>query len=92
MKAMMIGLFFFVQGLSAAAASLILFLFSQEDISERITVKTSTQSCGFWYYLIFFVVGVVTFVCYVLTSLWYKNRQRGDLESVVFYRNMLHIQ
>ncbi len=84
----MIGLFFFIQGLSAMAASLVLFIFSKEDVGEKLSVKTSTQSCGFWYYLIFFIVAMVTFSCYAAVSKWYKNRQRGDLEeSVAFYRD-----
>ena len=83
----MIGLFFFIQGLSATLAGMILFIFSEEDAMERVDVKHSGESCGFWYYLIFFVIAVVTFVLYIGVSKWYKNRKRGDLEeSEAYYR------
>lgn len=90
MKGMMIGLFFFVQGLSATLASVVLFIFSEEEISEKLNVNSSTQSCGFWYYLVFFIVAMVTLIGYIATSKWYKNRERGDLEeSVAFYRDTM---
>ena len=83
----MVGLFFFVHGLTASVAAVVLLVLSQEDIAEHLNVKHSGESCGFWYYLIFFVIAAVTFVLYIGVSKWYKNRQRGDLEgSERYYR------
>ena len=79
----MIGLFFFVQGLSSSLAAIILFAFSKRQNVKDIR----GQSCGFWYYFIFLLIAVLTFVVYIVVSRWYKNRQRGELEeSEQFYR------
>ena len=86
MRGMMVGLLFWIKGIFSTLSSLILFIFSNPRWIQNLSMKTSTQSCGFWYYLIFFVLGLVTFVLYVVVSRRYQNRTRGDLEHHPYYR------
>ncbi len=83
----MIGLLYLVHGLSSIIAAAVLVPFRSNNLMGQLNVAHSGQSCGFWYYLIFLVVAIVTFAVYVAVSMWYKNRQRGELEeSEPFYR------
>ena len=87
MRGMMIGLFFFVLGFSSFLATAVLYIFSQKQWMGELDIKNSNESCGFWYYLIFLIVAVVTSFLYVCIARWYKNRERGELdESELFYR------
>ena len=67
--------FFFMEGLFSTLAAMLLFIFSVEDISPRLS---ASQSCAFWFYLILLGVAIVSFVFYVGVASWYKNRERGD--------------
>ena len=80
MRGMMVGLFFCVDGIFSTLSALILFGFSQGNWS------TASLSCGFWYYIVFVILGTITFVPYVVFSRKYKNRIRGETESERYYR------
>ncbi len=85
MRGFMIGLFYLVHGLSSVVAAVILVPFGKRSLMRQLIQLG--PSCGFWYYLIFLVIAVVTFAVYIVVSKWYKNRERGDLEeSEPFYR------
>ena len=77
----MIGLFFFTKGLFSSFAALLLFVFSDSGRVSHLSVFHSGESCTFWYYLILFLVAVVTFVLYLIVSWRYRKRERGDLEE-----------
>ena len=80
MRGMMIGVVFWISSIFSSISSLILFLFSYHFV-ERLP----HMSCGFWYYLLFLVFGIVTFTLYLIASRWYQNRRR-DTESGHYYR------
>ena len=79
MRGMMVGLFFFMWGMSSAVARTMMILFSQLG-----TVRAMT--CDFWYYLLYLLFALFGFLCYTLLARRYKNRQRGEHDSDVFYR------
>ena len=85
----MIGLFFFTQGLFSSFAALLLFVFSDSRRVSRLSMHHSGESCTFWYYLILFLVAMVTFVLYIIVSCKYRKRERGDVEDKErFYRDI----
>lgn len=87
MRGMMIGLFFFTQGLFGTVATLILFIFSNGDAVKPLNVQDSRESCGFWYYSVFLVVVVLAVSLFCVVGRRYKNRHRGELEETMpFYR------
>ena len=77
----MIGLFFFVWGVSASMATIILFNFDWHKVSKPI-------GCGFWYYTVFFLISLAFLIVFVKVARWYKNRQRGELDTPrdIYYR------
>lgn len=78
----MIGIYFFVWGLSSALSSLILLAFSKISKSSPPGV-----TCQMWYYLLLLVVAVGYFVLYIFVARWYQNRKRlTEQEEEVFYR------
>ena len=80
----MVGLFYWVDGVFSTFSALVLFGFYKSVDSN---FQSSHQSCGFWYYCVFFVVGVVTLIVYVCVAKRYKNRVRGELvEGERYYR------
>ena len=79
MRGMMIGLFFWVEGIFSTLSAIVLFGFSYSSSGTRL-------SCGFWYYLVFMVVGIATFIPYIVFSRKYKNRTRGEVDSERYYR------
>ena len=80
MRGMMIGLFFFVWGVASALAETLILMFSKiPHIGPPLT-------CDFWYYFMYVVYAVLAFVVYVVLACWYKNRQRGETDSDIFYR------
>ena len=81
----MVGLFYWIDGLSSTIAALVLFAFSYPEQTNKL-YQLSHQSCGFWYYCVFFVLGIVTFVLFVQVAKRYRNRTRGDLDSGRYYR------
>ena len=87
MRAMMVGLFFWVDGISSTVAALVLFAFSYgPKQTYKLYFQMSHQSCGFWYYCVLFVLGIVTFILYVFLAKCYRNRTRGDLDTERYYR------
>ena len=86
MRAMMVGLFFWVDGLSSGIAALVLFSFYYPKQMYQLYLQSSHHSCGFWYYSVFLVLGIVTFIMYVFLAKRYRNRTRGDLDSGRYYR------
>ncbi len=76
---MMIGLFFFMWGLSSAIAASSMFLFGYIR-------GTTSMTCDFWYYLFYLFVALFGFLCYLFLSRRYRNRQRGENDSDLFYR------
>jgi ABC-type amino acid transport system permease subunit len=84
MRGMMIGLFFWVDGIFSTLSAIVLFGFSIND--QNYSASGTHLSCGFWYYLVFVVVGIATFIPYVVFSRKYQNRTRGDVDSERYYR------
>ena len=78
----MVGLFFWMEGVFSTISAVILFGFSRETYHTGST----HLSCGFWYYIIFFIIGIITFVPYVVASKKYKNRTRGEVDGELYYR------
>ena len=79
MRAMMVGLFYLVDGISSTLAALVVFGFITAENSNQYTRDTK-MSCGFWYYSVFLVLGIVTLALYLLMATRYRNRTRGDLD------------
>ena len=86
MRAMMVGLFYWIDGLSSTVAALVLFAFSYPKQTHHLYLQSSHQSCGFWYYSVLLVLGIVTFTLYVFLAKRYQNRTRGDLDTERYYR------
>lgn len=78
MRGMMIGLFFFMWGIATVIANLIGVMFSN--------IRVSVLTCDIWYHMLLVVFAILSFVVFVLVSLWYKNRLRGDIEPDRYYR------
>ena len=82
----MVGLFYWVDGIFSTFAGLILLAFYKSVDSNSSFLQSSNPSCGFWYYFVFLVLGVVTLVLYMCVAKRYKNRIRGDLDNGQYYR------
>ncbi len=74
----MIGLFFFMQGISTVLANLVGVVFSN--------IRVTALTCDIWYYMLLVVLAIISFIVFVCVSLWYKNRLRGDIEPDRYYR------
>jgi hypothetical protein len=79
MRGMMVGLFFLVDGVFSSLSATILFGFSAY-------FKHTHLSCGFWYYFVFLVPGIATFILYLAVARYYRNRTRGDVNNDRYYR------
>ncbi len=78
MRGMMIGLFFFTWGIATVIANLIIVVFSN--------IHIVALTCDIWYYILLVILSVLFFVLFILVSVWYKNRRRGDIEPDLYYR------
>ena len=85
MRGMMIGLFFWVEGIFSTLSAIVLFGFLIKD-HRNYSPSGTRLSCGFWYYLVFMVVGIATFIPYIVFSRKYQNRTRGEVDSERYYR------
>lgn len=74
----MIGLFFFMWGIASAMAQVLIVVFGYH--------KGPPLTCDVWYYLFYTILAVLGCVAYGLVARGYRNRQRGEQESVRFYR------
>ena len=79
MRGMMIGLFFFAWGVASAVSQGLITAFG-------FATSVTPVTCDFWYYLLYLLVVLVGVVGYLVLARAYKNRQRGERESDVFYR------
>ena len=77
----MIGLVFFVRSLFSSLAAFLIFGFSQRDDITASMGSKSGEACGFWYYLVLTVLGVIGFAAYSIVAWCYKPRQRLGLED-----------
>ena len=81
MRGMMVGLFFFIWGIASTITEFLVALFERVDLDRTLT-------CGFWYYLIFLILAVIGLAMYVKVFRKYKNRQRGEIQSEKYYRQI----
>ncbi len=77
MKGLLIGLFFAIKGLYQVIADLLVFPFA--------VGHTFPISCGFFYYLMNILVGVVALLVYVCVAKRYKNRERDEPSNIHRY-------
>ena len=75
----MIGLFFFAWGMSTVVSQSLVFAFGDIVSITRLT-------CDFWYYLFYLCLALLGIVAYGFLVWKYRNRQRGEQESDLFYR------
>ena len=80
MRGMMIGLFFLAWGVATGTAQALIKIFSYTN------KPASLLTCDFWYYLSYQCLAVLGFVAYAVLLRNYKNRQRGEQDSDLFYR------
>jgi len=79
---MMIGLFFLTWGIATLISNFIVIFFS--------FVELSSLPCGIWYYILLVLCAVTTSITFVIASVWYKNRNRGDIKPDLYYRRFQH--
>ena len=80
MKGLLIGVFFAIRGIfQFLGALLFMFPFLGWKLSS------SFPSCGFIYYLINIVFGLVGVVAYTWTARGYRNRQRDEPDNIYRY-------
>ena len=80
MKGLLIGVFFAIRGIFQFLGAL-LFMFPFLDWK----LSSPFPSCGFIYYLINIVLGLVGVVAYTWTARGYRNRQRDEPDNIYRY-------
>ena len=80
MKGLLIGIFYAIKGVfQLLGALLFMFPFLGWKLSS------SFPSCGFAYYLINIIVGLIGIVAYTWTARRYRNRQRDEPDNIYRY-------
>ena len=80
MKGLLIGVFYAIRGVfQLLGALLFMFPFLGWKLSS------SFPSCGFAYYLINIIVGLIGIVAYTWTARRYRNRQRDEPDNIYRY-------
>ena len=77
MKGLLIGMLYTVRGLYQLVAAVLVLPFAAFPIQ--------TISCGFWYYLMNIVIGVVALLVYVCVAKRYRYRERDEFCNVHQY-------
>ena len=77
MKGLLIGMLYAIRGLYQLVAALLILPFAVPPIQ--------TISCGFWYYLMNIVIGVVALLVYMCVAKRYRNRERDEFCNVHQY-------
>ena len=77
MKGLLIGMLYAFRGLYQLVAALLVLPFAAFPIQ--------TISCGFWYYLMNIVIGVVALLVYVCVAKRYRYRERDEFCNVHQY-------
>ena len=80
MRSMMVGFFFFWWGVASILVEFIIVIFSSRDVFFL--------NCGIWYYIVLLLVACGGLVAYVWVARSHKNRQRGEIGSERFYRQI----
>ncbi len=83
MRSMMVGFFFFWWGISSLVVEAIIASFSPGD--------NVFLNCGIWYYTVLVIVACVGLAVYVKVATRYRNRQRGEIQSERFYRQVTRV-
>ena len=77
MKGLLIGMLYAIKGLYQLVAALLVLPFAFSSIQ--------TISCGFWYYLMNIVIGVVALLVYMCVAKRYRYRERDEFCNVHQY-------
>ena len=77
----MIGVLFFLMGVATITTEVITVLFQQERREDFFV-------CGFWYYLVLLIAGGIGFVIFLILFIKYKNRERGEILPLQYYRQV----
>ena len=77
MKGLLIGMLYAIRGLYQLVAALLVLPFAFSSIQ--------TISCGFWYYLMNIVIGVVSLLVYMCVAKRYRNRERDEFCNIHQY-------
>ena len=77
MKGLLVGVFYAIRGLYQLVAALLTLPFTFAD--------TSHLSCGFYFYLVNIVIGLVAVLVYVWVAKRYRYRVRDELCNVHQY-------
>ena len=80
MKGLLIGLFYVIKGLYQVLATLLVVPFL-----VVIRLQSLLPSCGFYYYLVNIIVGVVGTFVFVCVSKWYRYRERDEPSNIHRY-------
>ena len=78
MKGLLIGVLYAIRGLYQLVATLHVLPFALPTIIHLI-------SCGFWYYLMNIVIGVVALLVYMCVAKRYRYRERDDFCNIHQY-------
>ena len=77
MKGLLLGVFYATRGLFIILGCVFIFPFAQEHLWKPCTGKN--LNCGFYYYLINTLFGVLSFTVFGVAVKWYQYREREDV-------------
>ena len=77
MKGLFIGVLYAIRGLYQLVATLLAFSFAHHTFQS--------MSCGFWYYLMNIVIGVVALLVYTCVAKRYRYRERDEICNIHQY-------
>ena len=77
MKGLLIGILYAIRGLYQLVAALLVLPFA--------VLPIQTISCGFWYYLMNIVIGVVALLVYMCVAKRYRYRERDEFCNIHQY-------
>ena len=86
MKGLFFGLFYCLRGVFIIIACVIIIIFYIQFASRQDV----HPSCGFWYYVLNLLIGIVGFTIYCIAAKNYRNRQRDEVVNEYKYAEVYY--